>query len=343
LISKSTRPCVDVLIPVRNQQRFIVPCLESVRVQTLQPNSVIVVDDGSTDGTPELLDEYAKRWPAVRVIRSLPRGVSHARNLGLAASDAPFVAFLDSDDVWMPEKLERQMALFSPDRPQLGFVHCGYIQIDKLGLPLPGAPSVLPSKRGDIFQAMIADFYHISGSATAVVARRELVQKVRGFDETLLCGEDQDLWQKLAQISHVDFVPAKLVGLRVHSESSYAQMVSSNPELVLFQRLKIWSRWVDQLVDRITVLETFRREAVSVGVANVLKRRPEFGLYGRLKRSDLALAKGLFSGRLDYLQVAARMSVTYDRLKSIARARIIFRNKGLLRLCQMFGRLRDVS
>ena len=335
-------PCVDVLIPVRNRARFIAKCLESVRAQTLQPNSVIVVDDGSTDDTPEILDEFAERWSKLRIIRSVPRGVSHARNLGLAASDAPFIAFLDSDDIWLPEKLERQMSLFLPDRPQLGFVHCDFIQIDELGRPLSDAP-IPPSKRGDVFQAMVENLYHISGSASAVVARRELVRQAGGFDETLLCGEDQDLWQKLARVSHVDYVPATLVGLRVHSENSCSQAVGSNPELVLFQRLKIWNKWAEDIADSTTVLATFRREAVSVSVANILRRNPDFGLYGRLKRSDLALARRLFGGPLDYVQIVPRLSIAFDRIKYIFATRLILRSKVLLRLCQMFGKLKNVS
>ncbi len=335
-------PCVDVLIPVRNRARFIATCLESVQAQTLQPNSVIVVDDGSTDDTPDILDEYAGRWPKLRIIRSVPRGVSHARNLGLAVSDAPFIAFLDSDDTWLPEKLERQMSLFLPDRQQPGFVYCSCIQIDERGQPLSNPRPFQPSRRGDVFRAMIENFYHIAGPPSAVVARRELVRQVGGFDETLLCGEDQDLWQKLARISHVDYLPAALVGLRIHSDSSYSQATRSNPELVLFQRLKIWSQWADRLADRAIVLGRFRRDVVSVGVANVLKRNPEFGLYGRLKRSDLALAKDLFSGIPDYLQIGLRLSMAYDRMKGIVIARLILRHRVLLRLCQMAGKLRHI-
>jgi glycosyltransferase involved in cell wall biosynthesis len=336
-------PCVDVVIPVRNRARFITICLNSVRAQTLQPNSVIVVDDGSTDSTPEILDEYVDGWPKLRIIRSVPRGVSHARNLGLAASDAPFVAFLDSDDIWLPEKLERQMSLFLPDRPHLGFVHCGCYQIDELGRPLPRGQVFLPSKRGDIFQAMVESFYHISGSASAVVARRELVRQVGGFDGTLMCGEDQDLWQRLARVSHVDYVSAALVGLRVHSESSCSQAVLSNPELVLFQRLKIWNKWAGRMADSSTVLGTFRREAVAVSVANVMKRNPDFGLYGRLKRSDLALARRLFSRPLDYMEIVLRLSIAYHRMRFIVVTRLVMRSKVLLRLSQMFGKLKNIS
>ena len=95
--SKSNR--IDVVIPVRNREKFIEACLDSVRKQTVEINSVFVVDDGSTDRTREILFEYAARWPVLKVMHSDRRGVSRARNLGIAASEADFVAFLDSDDL----------------------------------------------------------------------------------------------------------------------------------------------------------------------------------------------------------------------------------------------------
>src|SRR5215471_17796717 len=93
-------PDLDVLIPVRDGARFLPACLDSVFAQTLPARTVIVADDGSTDETPRVLAEYSRRRPNLQVITSKPHGVSHARNLALEASSAPFVAFLDSDDVW---------------------------------------------------------------------------------------------------------------------------------------------------------------------------------------------------------------------------------------------------
>jgi glycosyltransferase involved in cell wall biosynthesis len=335
------RQSVDVVIPVRNGARFIEACLDSVMAQTLPPSSVIVVDDGSTDDTSDILERYAARWPKLRMIRTDPRGTSHARNTGIAASAAPFIAFLDSDDVWRPEKLERQMSLFHPDTPQIGFVHCGLVQIDHDGEPLPGARVYAPSKRGDVLRPMLEDFYHITGSASAVVARRELILKTGGFDETLMCGEDIDLWLKLAEISHVDYVPDALISLRVHSGNAYSNTVRDNPELVLFQRLQIWNKWRRHAADNSRVIDSFRREAAAVGLANALKRNPDFGLYGRLQRSNLELATRLFSSRLDYLHVMSPSSPALDHVKVHIARHLIRKNRFLLGFCRRLGKFQD--
>lgn len=336
-------PSVDVIIPVRNGARFIAACLDSVRAQTLQPNAVIVVDDGSTDGTAEVLQDYAGRWSSLRIIRSAPRGVSHARNRGLEISRAPFTAFLDGDDVWYPDKLERQLALFGADHSRPGFVHCACDQIDERGDVLPNSAPSQPKWRGDIFREMIEGFYHIAGSASAVVAHRELIQEAGGFDETLFCGEDLDLWLKLARMSRVDFLPAPLVGLRVHSGNSCNRAVRENPELVLFQRLKIWNKWSGHIADERRVLAEFRREAVSVSMANMLRRRPEFGLYGRLKRSHLPLARRLFGGPWGYVQLGSRIRIAYQRAKFVIATRLIMRNPLLLSICLKLGRMQHLS
>src|SRR5216684_4528269 len=94
---------VDVLIPVRNGARFLPACLDSVIAQVYPTRAIIVSDDGSTDETPRVLAQYAGRVPKLQVVRSEAVGLAHARNLALAASQAPFVAFLDSDDIWQPD------------------------------------------------------------------------------------------------------------------------------------------------------------------------------------------------------------------------------------------------
>jgi glycosyltransferase involved in cell wall biosynthesis len=343
-------PSVDVVVPVRNRARFIRACLDSVRAQTFQPAAVLVVDDGSTDDTAAILADYARAWPKLRVIRTAPRGVSSARNTALAASTADLVAFIDSDDLWPPEKLARQVALFTPDRPQLGLVHCGLRQINEHGMPLRRGLVVVPSRRGDVFRDMLERFYGIAPST--IVVRRDIVASVGGFDETLVQAEDRDLCLKVAKVSQVDYVPDVLICLRSHGDNSYAQAMKHDPELVLFQRLKVWDSWFDDIDDMEAVLRTFRTQALSISLAIMFRLKPDFGLYGRLARSEMRLATRLFSGPGDYMRallsfILPQQSSTtpgmYGRIKLAAATYLILPNRRLLRLAQMLGRFRNID
>jgi glycosyltransferase involved in cell wall biosynthesis len=278
-------------------------CLDSVFAQTFPARDVIVVDDGSTDETPHVLADYATRRPNLHVIRSEPRGLSHARNLALQASRAPFVAFLDSDDIWLPDKLEKQIALFTSDRPEVGFVHNSFFYIDEDGRRIMQDKVIPPRKRGDIFADLLAG-YVLSGSASAVVARRDLMTAVGGFDETLQHAEDWDVWLKLAKSSHVDFVPDALTGIRIHAESKQRKNARDKAESNLLNRLRVVDKWIDQVPDNGRIVERCRIEAVRVGVKNVLLRfPPRWGLLHRLRTSDVPLARRLFPTRLVYLRV----------------------------------------
>ena len=199
-----------------------------------------------------------------------------------------------------------------------------------------------PTKRGSIFEDMLRHFYHI-GSPSAVVVRRNLIDRAGGFDETLLLGEDLDLWLRLARMSQVDYVPAVLVGLRAHPGGTFGRAVRGNPEFVLFQRLKIWNKWVADVGNDGNVLAQFRSEAVYVSMANMLRRSPQFGLYRRLKRSELPLARRLFARPLDYLQPRRRLGIAYGRTKHLAVTRLILPNPVLRRLCRLAGRIKRGS
>lgn len=335
---------MDVIIPVRNRARLVQECINSVRSQTFQPATVLVVDDGSTDHTPTVLADYERSWSKLRVIQTEPRGVSAARNTALAVSKAQLVAFIDSDDLWHREKLARQVALFTADRPRLGLVHCGLRQIDGRGAPLRGA-RVKPLKRGLLFKDILEGFYGIAPST--IMVRRDALKMVGGFDESLVQAEDRDLCLKLARIFEFDYVHDALVDLRSHGGNSYAQTLKHDPEFVLFQRLKVWNAWFDEIADMDAVLTRFRAEALWTGISIMFRPKPDFGLYGRLARSELRLARKLFSGRSDYARSLQRFISPSPRwlghIKHEIVARVILPNKPLLRLAQKFGRFKGID
>jgi glycosyltransferase involved in cell wall biosynthesis len=201
---------ISVVIPVHNHAGFVPEALESVFRQRLQPREVIVVDDGSTDGTGEVLRRYAGR---IRSLRQVNRGVAAARNAGAAAASGELLAFLDADDVWHASKLERQVARFIAD-PQLGLVHCGVEEVNAEGHLLSTRVDGMDgwvSREMLLFRRGV-----ILGGGSAAVIPRAVFEDVGGFDEILSTSADWDLYYRIAVRYRVGFVSEALVQYRVH-------------------------------------------------------------------------------------------------------------------------------
>lgn len=193
---------ISVIIPTYNRAYLIREAIDSVLGQTNPNLELIVVDDGSTDETAEVLARYGER---VRVIRQENRGVSAARNAGIAAASGEWIAFLDSDDLWKPRKLEKQMAWLQA-HPQVKICHTDEIWIR-------GGVRVNSMKKhakpaGWIFEECLP-FCVVSPSS--VVIHRSVFDVVGLFDETLPACEDYDLWLRVAVKYPFGYIPEKLV------------------------------------------------------------------------------------------------------------------------------------
>jgi len=140
---RSDAPDIAVVIPVFNGERFIGDALDSVRSQTEAASEVVVVDDGSTDGTLREAEQIAREWPALQMVHQENRGVSTARNVGVAHTSAPLIAFLDADDQMVPTRLAAQRAIMMA-HPKTGVV-IGQVQ-DELdeGAPAPAWQPLRP-------------------------------------------------------------------------------------------------------------------------------------------------------------------------------------------------------
>jgi glycosyltransferase involved in cell wall biosynthesis len=297
---------VDVVVPVRNGARYIASCLDSVIAQTMTVRSAIVVDDGSTDDTAGIVEGYMRRWPALRLIRTCQRGLPHARNTGIANCRSPYVAFLDSDDVWEVSKLERQMRLFSPTSSRVGLVYCSYYHIDESGRRIESCRIVEPQRRADLLHDLLVERNIISGSGSAVVVRRELLERTGGFDEKLTFGEDWDLWLRLAAVAEFDFVPDALVGIRLHQESMQGGEVSQKNERFLCQTLLIFDRWYKTPVFPAQLHGEYRRLVIHFAMLRAarqpaLRGRRQLEFYQEIKCRTGRFGHDLFSGPLDFL------------------------------------------
>lgn len=181
---------VSVILPTHNRARPVVRALASVLYQSFTDFELIVVDDGSTDGTPEALAPFRDRITCLSHPRNL--GVSAARNTGLRAATAPLICLLDSDDYWLPEKLAVQEDFFRT-HPRAVACQTEEIWIRKGVRVNPQRKHLKPS--GDIF---VPSLRRCLVSPSAVMLKRSLLDEVGGFDEDLPVCEDYDLWLRIA-------------------------------------------------------------------------------------------------------------------------------------------------
>lgn len=205
---------VSVIVPAFNAAPYLKETLDSVFAQTRVPAEVIVVDDGSTDNTCEIARSYG---PRVRLLQRHQGGAAAARNLGASQSSGEWLAFLDADDVWVPTKLERQLALVDE---ATGLVYCDRMNIGVTdGLP-ERQSDIQPLFDGDVFVDLLIKGNVITTSG--VLLRADIFRELGGFDHDarLLPAEDWDLWLRVAARYRVRACRETLIRYRLHSEGA---------------------------------------------------------------------------------------------------------------------------
>jgi glycosyltransferase involved in cell wall biosynthesis len=221
-------PCVDplraepalvsVVIPAYNAARYLAEAIDSALAQSHAAVEVIVVDDGSTDETPAVAASYGQR---IRFLRQANAGPARARNFGASAACGAYLAFLDADDYWMPEKLTRQLACLRA-HPEAALVHTPVFELDDTTGARELRIEPLEEFHGECYERLFLG-NHITLST--VLVRRTCFEAVGGFDETIRTAsvEDYDLWLRLARrfpLAHLD-VP--LVVYRRHAANASRQ------------------------------------------------------------------------------------------------------------------------
>ncbi len=195
-------PRVSVIIPTYNRADFLKEAIDSVLAQTYRDFELFIVDDGSTDHTRERIKTYGNQ---VTYLFQENRGVSSARNLGIGSSAGQYIALLDSDDLWLPRKLEQQLAIMD-QQPDLQLCHTEEIWMRR-------GMRVNPKKKHQKHSGYI--FHHCLPlcviSPSSVMIRRGLFDKIGYFDESLPACEDYDLWLRITKDYPVHFIETPLL------------------------------------------------------------------------------------------------------------------------------------
>jgi glycosyltransferase involved in cell wall biosynthesis len=227
-------PKVSVLVATYNCGNYLRETLHSVAAQTESDHEVVIVDDGSADGTDAVVRPFLADGRC-RYYRIEHRGQPAAKNLAVAMSRAPLLAFLDADDVWLPDKLERQLVLLR-ERPDVAVVYSRRTLIDEAGGPVPYQQPVL--HRGNILAQIFRDNFICFSSA---VVRRQVFDKVGGFDERLPLAVDYELWLRVAACFSFDYVDAPLIRYRTGHAS-----LSRRAEERLHIVINVMRRFLDE-------------------------------------------------------------------------------------------------
>ncbi len=195
-------PRISVIIPTFNRAHLLPRSIDSLLSQTLSAHSVVIVDDGSTDGTENLVSE---KYPEITYLRQDNLGVSAARNAGIAATSDEWLAFLDSDDEWMPKKLQCQMEALSAE-PEMMLCHTDEIWIRN-------GKHVNPMKKHDKHGGWIFGkcLPLCCVSPSSVIIHRSVFDEVGLFDESLPACEDYDLWLRVTARYPVLYLNEKLI------------------------------------------------------------------------------------------------------------------------------------
>jgi glycosyltransferase involved in cell wall biosynthesis len=203
---------VDIVIPAYNAARFLPAALESVLTQTFTDWRILLVDDGSTDHTSEIVSPFADRLgPKLLYIKQENRGLPAARNSAIRHSSAEFLALLDADDVWLPDRLAETVRRF--DRPEIGLVYGFVSRIDAEGNLVTTHDQMKRHAEGRIASSIY--MRTIDLPCPTVTFRRECVDLVGGFDESMRATEDRDLWLRIAQHYEVARVPKVIAFYRI--------------------------------------------------------------------------------------------------------------------------------
>jgi len=225
-------PLVSVIIPAYNAEKFIAKTLESVLSQTYQNIEILVVDDGSTDTTAEIVKSFAQKDRRIILLQQSNAGVAAARNLAIEKSKGEYIAPIDADDIWYPPNLEKQIECLIKSEPTVGVVYSWSVDINEQDLLTGGFYN--STIAGEVYPALVYKYF--IGNASSSLIRRACFEKIGGYNcqlkaENAQGCEDWELHLRIAEHYQFTVVPEYLVGYRQITSSmscNYAAMAKSH-------------------------------------------------------------------------------------------------------------------
>lgn len=244
---------VSVVLPTFNGEKYIKQAIDSALAQSLPPDEIIVVDDGSTDGTENLVRGYGSK---VRYIYQENKGVSGAYNAGIAVASGNYIAFLEHDDIWVPEKNACQLQSFEDDR-QLGMVYSPALLLEE-GKPSKRNVINLDDGGGEVTFAAFFARNRVLNCSTVMI-RRAVFEDIGCFWEKLPLSFDYDLWLRIAAKYRVTCLSKPLATYRIHSGNLSRD---ANDLVAAVSSLKVILSWTDKPFTREQVGKRMERQRV---------------------------------------------------------------------------------
>ena len=240
-----SNPKVSVIIPTYNRAELIQRALLSLQNQTNQDFEIFVVDDASTDNTEEVIKNFNDNRIKYIVLPE-NKGQCISRNIALKQANGDYIGFLDSDDEWLPEKIEKQLRVFEQSKdPRLAAVYCGYIEKDEIRNKTLSFFSDRNNTKGDFYKKLLTGF--CPSTPTMFLVKRSVLDEVQGFDEFLPTFVDYDLWLRIARLGYsFDSVEEPLIVKYEHAGSQIAKDLQKRKKgLELFLE-----KWGDEILEK---------------------------------------------------------------------------------------------